>query len=174
MGSELISVIDAAAELGLVHKQTLFKIIKRLRLSTVKQRQYDRGNQLISYLTLNDFEVVKKHLGEAMPQRDENHCEQHIDRGVFYLIQLEPEHDPGRFKVGFASNLSERMRQHRCAAPLAKVLGAWACLPLWEKTAIDCVTQSSKQLHTEVFRTDDIAEVRKKCDEFFPIMLRVE
>ncbi|MCC7174917.1 MAG: hypothetical protein IT159_06945 [Bryobacterales bacterium] len=27
------------------------------------------------------------------------------DQGVFYLLQLEPEHDPGRIEVGFAVSL---------------------------------------------------------------------
>ena len=34
--------------------------------------------------------------------------------GVFYLIQLEPQFDPGRFKVGFAANISDRLRALRC------------------------------------------------------------
>ena len=97
-----------------------------------------------------------------------------VDRGVFYLIQLEPCHDPGRFKVGFASNLSERLRDHRCSAPLATVLAKWPCRPLWEKTAIDCVTQSCEQIHTEVFRTDDISAVQQRCEQFFSLMSDIE
>jgi hypothetical protein len=28
------------------------------------------------------------------------------DIGVFYLLRLEPEHDPNRFKIGFAGSQS--------------------------------------------------------------------
>ena len=45
----------------------------------------------------------------------------------FYLIQLEPRVDPGRFKLGFASNPDERLRARRTAAPLARVVGTWPC-----------------------------------------------
>ena len=176
MEKELISVIDAVSILGMNHKQTLFKIIKRLDISTVKQRNSASRNQLISYITKNDLERIRQYLADATPRDTggEASPEPQIDKGVFYLIQLEPEHDPGRFKVGFASNLSERMRTHRCSAPLAIVLASWPCRPLWEKTTIDCVTQSCEQIHTEVFRTDDIARVQKRCEEFFALMPEIE
>ena len=92
------------------------------------------------------------------------------DRGVFYLIQLEQEHDPGRFKVGFASNMMERLRTHRCSAPFATVVETWPCHTLWERTAIVCVTQNCQQIHTEVFRAADIAQVKELCDRFFELM----
>jgi hypothetical protein len=176
MDKELISVIDAASQLGVPHRQTLFKIIKRLGLSPVKQRNSSHRNQIVSYITVDDLELIRKHLFATRLDTNEDATsnEQYIDRGVFYLIQLEPKHDPGRFKVGFASNISERLRAHRCSAPLATVLAIWPCRPLWEKTAIDCVTQSCEQIHTEVFRTDDISEVTNRCKQFFSLMPKVE
>ena len=176
MDEELISVIDEASQLGMTHKQTLFKIIKRLGLTSVKQRHSGHGNQFISYITKDDLELIKRHLLQSRTEYEgvEASPEQHIDQGVFYLIQLEPERDPGRFKVGFASNLSERLRKHRCSAPFAKVLATWPCLILWEKTAIDCVTQSCQRIHTEVFRTEDISKVKNKCKQFFSLMPKIE
>ena len=174
MDEELISVIDAASQLGIPDKQTLFKIIKRLGLSADKQSSSGHGNQIISYITTHALEQIKLHLVQARPERDVTSSEPQVDRGVFYLIQLEPCHDPGRFKVGFASNLPERLRDHRCSAPLATVLAKWPCRPLWEKTAIDCVTQSCEQIHTEVFRTDDISAVQQRCEQFFSLMSDIE
>jgi len=176
MDENLISVIDAAVQLG-TRKQQLFKIIKRLGVSTSKHRNSAHKNQVISYITKDDLDLIARHMAagksntggetEAAPTFQ-------VDRGVFYLIQLEPEYDTGRFKVGFASNLSERLRDHRCSAPFATVLAMWPCLLLWEKTAIDCVTQTCEKIHTEVFRTDDISEVRNRCEQFFSLMPNVE
>jgi len=90
------------------------------------------------------------------------------------LIQLEPDHDPGRFKLGFASNMPERLRSHRCSAPFAKILKTWACHALWERTAIDSVTQGCEKIHTEVFRTKDISSVQEKCDLFFNLMPKLD
>jgi hypothetical protein len=61
------------------------------------------------------------------------------DQGVFYLLQLEPEHDPGRIKAGFAVSLPERLRTLRCSAPFTKVVRTWPCKVLWERTAIESV-----------------------------------
>lgn len=93
--------------------------------------------------------------------------------GLFYLVQLEPDHDPGRFKAGFTSNMEERLRAHRCAAPFVKVIKTWPCRSLWEKTTIDCVCDGCERLHTEVFRSDSIDQVVEKCDEFFSLMPRL-
>ena len=175
MDENIISVIDAAAQLG-TRKQQLFKIIKRLGLSTTKRRNSSHKNQVISYITKDDLDLIVRHMAAAKSENEESKAASdfQVGRGVFYLLQLEPQHDLGRFKVGFASNLPERLRTHRCSAPFATVLATWRCLLLWEKTAIDCVTQSCEKIHTEVFRTDDIAKVKARCEQFFALMPDVE
>jgi len=129
---------------------------------------------MISYITESEAKQVLEALAasrSATNQSGENETEAALyDVGVFYLLQLEPEHGPNRFKVGFASNLNERMRQHRCSAPFVEVVATWPCRRLWEKTAIECVTNGCKQLHTEVFRTDSIENVKSKCKQFFELM----
>ena len=90
------------------------------------------------------------------------------------MIQLEPDHDPGRFKVGFAANINERLRAHRCSDPFAEILKTWACRRTWERTAIDCVTATCEQVHTEVFRTESLDDVKARCDAFFDIMPAVQ
>ena len=146
-------------------------------MSATKQRNSSHKNQVISYITRDDLDLIIRHLAAAKPENEggaEASSTFQVDRGVFYLIQLEPEHDPGRFKVGFASNLPERLRDHRCSAPFATVVATWPCRLLWEMTAVDCVTQSCERIHTEVFRTDDISEVRSRCEQFFTLMPSVE
>jgi len=172
MIEHLISVIDAANKLG-IRKQQLFKVIKRLGISTTKHKSSDHRGQPISYISNNDFDLIVNEYvntsgygdGEGTVKTSEQ-----LDHGVFYLIQLEPDHDPGRFKVGFASNMPERLRSHRCSAPFSMVLQTWPCHVLWERTAIDSVTQGCEKIHTEVFRTTDIAAVQEKCDMFFALM----
>jgi hypothetical protein len=44
---------------------------------------------------------------------------------VFYLIQLERDYDPGRFKVGFTTELEGRLQKHRCSARFAQCLKSW-------------------------------------------------
>ena len=169
-----VSVIDAAAQLGL-GKQAVFKILKRLGVETFKQRHSAHGGQAISYISRSDFDRLRHDIesrdAAASNTADESNGNiAYSETGVFYLIQLEPDHDPGRFKVGFAINMSERLRKHRCAAPFAAVMKTWPCKRTWERAAIDCVTVDCEPLHTEVFRCEDLDSVIKKCDQFFEVM----
>jgi hypothetical protein len=178
MTENLISVIDLANQYG-VRKQTLFKILKRLGIETRKRvgdTKTNRG-QAIAYITNADAQSL---VGEIHPKRNSKESTRGdpdsvlAEKGVFYLLLLEPDHDPGRFKVGFAASLPERLRSLRCSAPLAKVIATWPCKTLWEKTAIDCVTEDCQRLHTEVFRTQSIDAVRAKCQRFFELMPKLQ
>jgi hypothetical protein len=172
MSDDLISVVDFAREHG-TRKQSVFKIVTRLGIKPEKRRSSGNRGQLISYLTAEDSSRIRDYLRskvtadvadrEMQTTTDEQGC-------VFYLLLLEPDHDPGRFKVGIADNLPERLRQHRCSAPLLKVLNTWPCKRLWEKTAIDCAAAGCERVHTEVFRTESIESVVERCTRFFDLM----
>jgi len=92
------------------------------------------------------------------------------DSGYFYLVELEPAHDPGRFKVGFTAELEGRIRKHRCSAPFARYVKTWPSRRLWERAAIDCTTDGCERLHTEVFRASSLEVVATKADAFFAMM----
>jgi hypothetical protein len=167
METEIISVIDVSKNLG-KQKAHIFKILKRLSIETVKEKSSNAKGQKIAYITSKNYDLIKNYLINIKDYSEEI-IEQSDLGGVFYLIQLEPEHDPGRFKLGFATNIEERLRSHKTAAPFAKVLKTWPSL-LWEKTAIDCVTQGCVRIHTEVFRAESIDEVTLRCESFFNLM----
>lgn len=175
---ESISIIDAAKRLG-KRKQYMFKIIKKLGISIEKQRHSKHRGQTISYITNKDFNRISEYVSNNQNLGNTNSNGDivetpPIDYGKFYLIQLEPDHDTGRFKVGFASNLAERLRDLKCSAPYATIVKTWPCHRLWEKTAIDCVTVDCRKLHTEVFRTDNLDNVQNKCDQFFALMPKMK
>ncbi len=180
MADDVISLKDAAAELD-VHEKSIHRIVKRLDIEGKKRRDRSRGNQLVTYISQEEFALVATEVARGkrrIPsgQSDANGDEDFIstEEGVFYLVQLEPEHDPNRFKVGFAGNMPERLRALSCSAPFVKVVKTWPCKRRWEKTAIDCVTTSCDQLHTEVFRSDSLDGVIAKCEAFFGIMPPVD
>jgi hypothetical protein len=171
-----ISIRDVAAELG-TRKQAVFKVMKRLGIAATQSRDPSRGNQLVGYVTRAEFQRI----GNAFNRRGDSEAHDlgtagnadgfiSSEIGVFYLVQLEPELDPCRFKVGFAANLQERLRALRCSAPFAKVIETWPCRRLWERTAIDCVTDGGEQLHTEVFRTTCLEQTTERCRRFFGMM----
>ena len=96
MSQELISVIDAARQIGKA-KQGVFKILKRLGIETQKLRGSDAHGQLISYITQEEFQILLSAISISSDTISDGSESPEVDSGVFYLIQLEPEHDPGRF-----------------------------------------------------------------------------
>jgi len=172
----MTSVIELADELG-KRKQTIFKIIRRLGIETRKMQDSNRRGASLAYVTDGDAKRIQQELLSTSPDKktpgNSDGAYLSPQKGVFYLVALEPDHDPKRFKVGFATNLSERLRSLRCSAPFIKIVKSWPCKNLWEKTAIECVTEGCERLHTEVFRATSLDSVMARCEEFFALMPKV-
>ena len=164
----LISIGEIATNHGR-RRESVHNIVKRLGIDTVKVARANARGQKVSCITMEDYRLLEQHLADSTQKADNNNA----FRGVFYLAQIEPVLDPGRFKVGFTADISERIRNHKTIAPFLEIVKTWPCKPLWERTAIECVTHKCEQIHTEVFRTDDIQKVIERADEFFEIMPRL-
>ncbi len=170
----MISVIDVARQHG-KRKTTVFKVLKRLGIDPTKRRSSSSKNQMVACITQEEFRLVTVEM-KAIIDRDAVEPDDFVSAevGVFYLIQLEPVLDPGRFKVGFAASMVERLRHLRCSAPFATVIRSWPCRRLWEKTAIESVTAGCERLHTEVFRNGPLDEIIGRCEQFFGLMPPVQ
>jgi hypothetical protein len=174
---ERVAIVDLADDLQ-VRKQRIFKILPRLGIRPTQRRELSRGNQNVATVSLNEAAVIRAEImeysgapisGGAQPLGG-SAVFYSDDFGFFYLIQLEPDHDPGRFKVGFTMDLDGRLQKHRCAAPFAKYLNTWPCKRVWEHAAIDCVTNGCERLHTEVFRALSLEQVAVRLQAFFSMM----
>ena len=174
MEGEWLSVIDIALHHGYL-RATVFRTLKRLGIETRKERSSSNAGQAIAYIKQEDYQRLVARLAvttkrESDEDDGEGEEQWSVEFGVFYLIRLEPEIDPGRFKVGFAASMPERLRQLRCSAPFATVVQTWPCRRLWEKTAIDSVAAGCERLHTEVFRAASLDEIVARCHRFFAVM----
>lgn len=173
-----VAIVDLADELQ-VRKQWLFKIAKRLGVQASSRRELDRGNQMVATVAPTDAEAIRQ---VVMASRRSAQCTVSSmngttpievlggEEGFLYLVQLEPEQDRGRFKVGFTTDLDGRLRKHRCSAPFALYVKSWPCRRTWERAVIDCMTTGLEQLHTEVFRTASLEETVSRGDRFFSLM----
>ena len=171
MSEELIAINQLAEELGR-NKQFIFKLADRFGFEKTMQKSSLARGQKIAFISQADAKGIKEYiaLGQEANEASPTENFENTTAGVFYLIQLEPEHDSGRFKLGFATNLEERLRAHKTAAPFSTVINVWPCKLLWEKTAIESVTQGCEQIYTEVFRHTSISEIEHRCDQFFSLM----
>jgi len=173
--NDMVSAADLARELGILGRSIL-RVMRRLGISGTKRHDPTRGNQSVVYMTRTECDrvraaVVRRQKRRGLVGGNQQDTDFYsAELGVFYLIQLEPNHDPQRFKVGFAANMADRLRSLRCSAPFSAVLKTWPRRRLWEKTAIDCVCTGCEQVHTEVFRATSIEDMMARCDRFFGMM----
>ena len=94
----------------------------------------------------------------------------HSENGFFYMIALVPEYNRGRIKLGFASNVEERLGNHRTAAPTAELVRAWPCKRTFEKTIIAALSSLGKQVRNEVFDFDNVDLIVSKAETLFSLL----
>ena len=164
----LISIIEIAQTHGR-RKQIIHRIVGRLGLQVHSVVAKNTRGQKASHITVRDYETHKQHFATKSIDIENASGLGHAD-AVFYLILTEPKLDPGRFKLGFSANVSERLRSHRTSAPFSELVRTWPCKALWEKTAIDCIAAGCEQVGPEVFRTEDIQDVIYRANQFFKLM----
>ena len=169
MGKEdYISSKHLAETLGMDRSHARRYVLK-LGFKPAKRRTRDSGNQLTLTLTSDEAEAILKHRTEQGFASQSKAVE--TEAGVFYLIQLVPELDPRRIKLGFAIELNDRLAQHRTAAPTAKVLRSWPCKRSWEVTVIDCLaSQDCRHILNEVFECENLENLMKRGDDLFSLL----
>jgi hypothetical protein len=181
LNQERIAIVDLADDLQ-VRKQRIFKILPRLGIRPTQRREPTRGNQNVATVSHSEASAIRAEIevsagtsgSESSSQLGRVALSYSDDVGFFYIIQLEPEHDPGRIKVGFTMDLDGRLRKHRCSAPFAQYLRNWPCRRVWERAAVDCVTKGCQQLHTEVFRAASLDHIAAQAHSFFTMMPSLE
>ena len=134
--------------------------------------KFESRGQKVAHISAQSFEQLQEYFASAdyVGEGNGNGRVDSSTSGVFYLIQLEPERDPLRFKLGFATNIEERLRSHKTAAPFSVVIKTWPCRFMWEKTAIESISRGCERIHTEVFRGEPIEVILERCEQFFALM----
>ena len=105
-----------------------------------------------------------------MLREDNNPAESNeYEFGTFYVMLLEPELDPNRFKLGYSISAEGRRRQFLTSAPFVRIERTWPCKSLWERTAIDFIAHGCERLSPEVFRADNIESIIERAVSFFSL-----
>jgi hypothetical protein len=164
---DFISLKQLAVELGLDRSNTR-KYVLKSGIQPHKRRTPDSGGQLTLALTAEEAEIIRSR------RREEGFLESHRpvvkEFGVFYVIQLVPELDPGRIKLGFADDMAMRMAQHKTAAPTAVLVKCWPCKRSWESTVIDCLSIDCRLILSEVYECDNVPSLVDKADRLFALL----
>ena len=167
MENDFVSLKQLAAELGLDRSNTR-KYVLRSGIQPHRRRTPDSGGQLTLALTVEEAKAIRAKRAE------EGFLGSHSpivkEFGVFYLIQLVPELDPRRIKLGFADDIAMRMAQHKTAAPTASLVKTWSCKRSWELTVIDCLSVDCKLILNEVYECEDVPGLVAKADRLFDLL----
>jgi hypothetical protein len=165
---DFVSIKEISQQLGMDRSNTR-KYVLKLGYEFHRRRTADSANQLTLCLTRDEA-------SEVLSRRSEQGFISPTvviasEVGVFYVIQLVPDLDPGRVKLGFAESLEQRLAQHRTAAPTARVLKAWPCKRSWELTVIDALTTiNCKLILNEVFECDDLNALVERGNQLFSLL----
>lgn len=167
-----ISIRELADRIG-IDKSNLLKWIKankdELGVATARRMQTpdSGGNRTIVFSEEECERIVRLRDEQGFGGTPSELAE----TGQFYIIQLIPEFDPNRIKLGFAMDVNQRLSQHRTSAPTAICKATWPCKRLWEATVIDYLTLGHCRLiSNEVFECDDIEALVQRAEKLFAIM----
>ncbi len=163
-----ISIKHLAEKLGMDRSHARRYILK-LGFKPEKRRTADSGSQLTLTVTTDEAESILKHRQSQGFTTDSKPVS--TEYGVFYVIQLVPELDSKRIKLGFTIDLNDRLVQHRTAAPTARVVKSWPCRRIWETAVMDCLSSvACRHILNEVFECNALNDLIARGDELFKIL----
>ena len=162
-------MLSALAKEFQIDKSNLRKYILKMGITFHKIRSRESKGQPALAVSVDDANVIRaKRDAEGFMSTPRPVV---TNAGVFYIMQLIPELDATRIKLGFAESIQDRLAQHQTSAPTAKLVKAWACKRSWEGTVIDCLVSSGCRLLTnEVYECDDIEEIIARGNKLFALL----
>lgn len=156
-----------------IDKSTARKYVKRHGFDFIRVRGQDPTNQLVLGLLVNDAELVREirsHEGYRAQGNDESRPVGN-GAGFFYIVQIMPDADSSRIKLGYASDANRRLASYRTLSPTAAIVKTWHCRPSWERAAIDSLTAEYCDLvGGEVYACKNIEGLVQRGDAFFSCM----
>lgn len=166
--SDYISIKQLASELGM-DKSHARRYILNLGIQPHKRRTPESQNQKTLAVFTDEAEIIVNRRREEGFIKFNKAISSEI--GFFYVIQLIPELDSKRIKLGFADSLDQRLNAHRTAAPIVQLLKSWPCRRTWEATVIDYLTSiECRSILNEVFECDNIYALVDRGDTLFSLL----
>ncbi len=167
---EIIRLNECAKEMG-VDKSNLSKYLKAGKYGNIKIkfiRDKTKGNQKVSIISKKDFEKIKNirikdGFGVNKPIGKEN-------VGFFYIVQINPDNIPNRYKCGFSNIPNQRISSYKTVCPNAKFVFKTKCDDFFEKPLLKMISKNSKQIGVEIFEIKDINKIENKIEEVLKLL----
>lgn len=170
---EFVSLREIADQLGL-ERSNARKYILKLGYAFHRRRTADSRNQPALCLTPAEAEEI------IARRRAQGYLEPIVisapSVGTFYVIQLVPDLDQRRVKLGFAESLERRITEYRTVSPTAQVVHSWPCRREWEPAVITALTRAAdcKRKSTEVFDCENLEALVKRGNDIFNMLMPID
>lgn len=166
--SGYVSIGELAVRIGMDRSNTR-KYALRHGFEFVRVRTSESRGQLTLALSESDSDALAQ-LRESQGYGVNELKPIENGKGHFYALQLVPELDPKRIKLGFTSGIDGRLSAHRTAAPTSVLLKSWPCRRSWEIAALASVSRDYDTIGQEVFLCPNPDEVIGRGDTWFSLM----
>lgn len=152
-----------------IDKSTARKYAKRHGFDFARVRGDDRTHQAVLALKVEEAELLRDvRSQEGYGATDSRPVEN--GTGVLYVVQIMPDADSSRIKLGYASDATRRLASYRTLSPSAALVKTWPCRSVWERAAIDSLTVGCSLIGGEVYTCTDMERLIQRGDMFFSCM----
>lgn len=172
MATDYVTLKELAVEFGMA-RSNLRKYTLEVGFTPLKVRTQESRGQLTLALTPEVADSLREIRARQGFIAEKPVIPPDSGLGHFYIIQLIPELDPNRVKLGFTASVEKRLQQHKTAAPTASIVKAWPCKRTWEAAAMDSITRSGCQLlapQSEVYTCAGLDSLVERAEVFFSLL----
>lgn len=168
MNSDYVLLSELAQEFGL-DTSNARKYVLKSGFQFIKLRGGSgNGYQKVLALSIADAERVRA-IRKASGFNNTELVQ--LANGYFYVVQVVPDLDQRRVKLGYAADVDNRMTAYRTLSPTVALVKAWPCKPSWERAAMDSLTRiECEQIGVEVYQCENIDSLISRGNEFFGLM----
>jgi hypothetical protein len=169
MAERLVYLTHLAAELGYT-KAAFHRVVRR---AGIEPRQvpsdFSRGQRTLA-ITAEEADRLRA-TGRGSKLGTTERVSRDPDEGVFYALVLDAIR-PGRVKLGFTSDLEQRLANYRTSSPEVQVLFAIPCRRGWEATTMAALTNvdECRQVGQEVFDYANLDVLADRACSWFAML----
>jgi len=161
--ADLVTIVELATKLGM-ERSAARKFILKAGFEFLRTRTPASRHQLTLALTREDAAEVYRIRAE---RGFDNDRPVKAPAGQFYMIQISPDMNPKRVKLGYANNVEDRLATYRTLSPTAKVVASWPCKRGWEAAALDFIGSAGTHVTGEVYDAPNLRAMVRAGREFF-------